>query len=122
MEIEMLLPFEQAVGDLPRWVDKEVSLQGRVIIADRDKSYIASSYEAFQHGECLPVDDGKQIAQQLLRTLPPFGGGDCIYDEEVVITGTVRRYETGLYLTDLRSCEVRRDGVSVAIQLVAQEL
>ena len=116
----MLLTFERVIGDLPDWVDKEVSLQGRVIVANRHNSYIASSYEAFQRGERLPVDDDKQIALQLLRTLPPFGGGDCIYDEEVMITGTIRRNEMGLYLADLRFCEVRRDGMSAAIPLVIQ--
>jgi hypothetical protein len=98
-------------------VGKPITVNGRIVITSDDKAFLASSLDEFEEERRLSVRDGERIARYLLATLPPYGGGPCLYDEECTVSGTIRRDRGSLEFCDLRDCLVRRDDLELEIPL-----
>ena len=112
----MALEFQQVwARSVPSFVGQEVTIHGRVVVSTA--SFITADYAGYCRGEVLRIDDGGAIAQRLLATLPPSGGGHGIYDEEISITGTVARTSDGFALQNPRACTVTRGDVVVDLPL-----
>lgn len=111
----MCLDYAKARDALCGMTGEEVSLVGRLIVTGNN-SFLAASYDAFTRGEFLRISDAAQIPKELLRTLPAYGGGECLYDDECWITGTIAQTDAGLQLVDVSSCDVRRKDFQVSIK------
>jgi|ERR1051326_198884 hypothetical protein len=118
----MALSFGELFNALTGWVGCEVTVQCRVMVDAPERSFIAASYEAYLGGEKLLVTNGAEIARQLLHKLPPYGGGACLYDEEILITGTVLVVPSGFQFTAVKTCTVRRDDTEIVIQFPTRKV
>ena len=113
----MFMPFKDLFGNLESLAGTQVSVSGQLLIGEGDKPFLATNYESYKRGERLPVADGKLIATHLLATLPVYGGGDVMYDEEACLTGTVVQQPGGYELAFLSYCKVVRDDIEILIPL-----
>lgn len=105
--VELAISFDSLTGS-------EVKVHCRLLV-DCDDSFLASDYEAFCRRERIPIIDNGVISQQLLATMPAFGGGECIYDEDAWIKGVAVYGIDGAMQLLLKSCRVCRDSYEVTI-------
>ena len=115
----MWLTFADVSERLDELVGRKVSLHGRVIVAG--DSFFAASYDAFLEGRRIPIRDNGVIRRTLLDTLPPYGGGACIYDEEAWLEGSIERTPSSSKVIALDSCKVRRDENEIVIPVAERE-
>ncbi len=111
----MFEPIDDIYNHLSDYAASEVSIHGRVVISGQDKAYLAADYDAFERGARIEICDNKAIARELLAQLPAYGGGGCLYDEEVWITGTLKETGKGFCVASLTYCMVRRDEVELLV-------
>ena len=115
----MFTPIGDILDKLEMLVGTQISVSGRLLVGEEDRSFLATDYEAYKRGERVSVIDSKRIATHLLRSLPAYGGGDVIYNEKAYLTGTVVIRQERYELADLRSCRVVRDDIEIPIPLDA---
>jgi hypothetical protein len=106
----------EVIADPIPWLNAEVTIDCYIVVADRERSFVVTDIEEYERGSYMQIADGGEIARQLLRSLPPYVGGICIYYEDSTITGTLRLARVGLELGCIRCCRVTRDGKEVIIR------
>jgi hypothetical protein len=105
----MQILCSQLLGSIERYIGREVTVLSHVIVGGHT-AFVACDYDAYVRGERLAIDDGGTIERALLKALPAYGGGQCTYDEEATIVGTVRCSKDEVVHLVLKSCGLRRDG------------
>ncbi len=111
----MDMRIEDLLKDQTALFGARVKLQGRLIVLGPKTSFLASSYEKYKAGEKILLQDEGKIARDLLRQLPPYGGGDCIYDENAEVTGVVQGETGGICLAEISDCKVSRNETTIHV-------
>jgi hypothetical protein len=111
----MTLQIKDLIDAKDSFIGKRLQVCGRVVVKAPANSYLTANYESFEEGLFIWLDDDGEIGNKLNTTLPPYGGGNCIYDEQISVTGTVVESDSGLELHDLSDCVVTRDETEVVV-------
>jgi len=109
--------FDDIFQNLHDLKSSHISIHGQLIVTGQDRSYITKSFKAFEQGIKIEIIDGQVIAHQLLAELAPYGGGNCIYDEDVYLTGEIVQKGEEFYIDSVKDCLVRRDDIKILINL-----
>ncbi len=102
------------LSNAAKYVGIQVSIVGRICVTANCESFVAASREGFSRHENIPIDDGGLIGNELLRVLPAYGGGDCLYNEEGVVLGNIIQRE-GTVRLKLDSYKIVSDGKALNI-------
>jgi len=113
----MFTSFDEIYPKVANLLSSEVSIHGRLIVSD--KAYLANDSEGFQRRERIELIDEGAIADELLQQLPAYGGGYCIFDEEVWLTGVIERNDDTFRIVSISQCKVRRDDKEITINVSA---
>lgn len=113
----MFTPIEMILGNLGEMAGMRVSISGNLCVSAGRETFLAKNCHAFGRGERLKVIDGEPIYTHLMATLPPYGGGELIYDEEAYVTGTI----SDGALMEVTSCRVVRGNREVLVPLAASD-
>lgn len=104
--MEMTKDIQKDLSGLDEAIGKVVTLHGRLFVRGDDSCCVAASYDAYTEGQIIELDDGGAIAKALLTMLPASGGGDCLYDEECVVSGKLVGEDEIKRLVDIAKCIV----------------
>jgi hypothetical protein len=104
--------IENDISSLERMIGAVLTLHGRVIVQSDNSSCLAESYEAFKDRQFVELEDNSTIAKSLMTMLPIYGGGDCLYDEECLVTGRLVDADGMKRIVDISTLNVTdEDGV-----------
>lgn len=107
------------VQDLLEQIDAllgaSVTVTGRLVVTGDDQAFLTSDPDTFDRRKALLIRDGSRIAKHLFSTLPAYGGGRFVYNEECVLTGTIERDSDSFRVRDVQRCTVRRDDREVEL-------
>lgn len=107
--------IKELIDQIDALIGTSLTVNGRLVVAGTGLSYLTSCIEGFDRRESLLILDNGNIAAHLLSTLPPYGGGPFIYDEECIITGIVQRGADSPELHNFRRCRVRRNDLEIEV-------
>jgi hypothetical protein len=110
MRVSQLLNGEALMG-------QTVTVSGRLIVSGDHEAFVAESFESFSKHQRVIVRDEFKIGKYLLKVLPAYGGGSCIYDENCTIRGVVQQHGGGYELVAVDSCIVERDDYRIDVPL-----
>lgn len=111
----MVVQLSTEYGTLPGLVGTDPEFYGRLIATGNNEAFLAGSYESWRQGMSLPLRDATAIVAALLAKLPPYGGGDCLNDEDAYVIGRLLRNESGDICVAWRSCRIIGDAAILTL-------
>lgn len=116
------LSVPEVLDQLEEVQGKSVEVRGRLIVTSDNAAVLAQSLENFlQRVNLIQLLDCIAVVDFLSETLPIYGGGCCIYDEECRIAGRITRRGSEVVLGSVSECTLSRDGIEYQVPIPPSE-